>query len=59
MSHNAPRYKLWPLKQYLGREIPEEVAARTDRENDFPSDMWRKFGEAGYDASRALKFHRI
>lgn len=29
------------------REIPEEVAARTDQENEFPSDMWRKFGEAG------------
>ncbi|KAI4104620.1 MAG: hypothetical protein L6R37_003141 [Teloschistes peruensis] len=33
----------------LGREIPEEVAARTDRENEFPNEMWRKFGEAGYE----------
>lgn len=55
MSHDATRCRIWPLKQYLGREIPEEVAARTDCENKFPSDIWRKFGEAGYDASRALK----
>lgn len=32
---------------YTGREIPEEVAARTDQQNDFPADMWRKLGEAG------------
>lgn len=32
----------------IGREIPEDLAAKTDRENEFPSDMWRKFGEAGY-----------
>ena len=25
----------------------EEVAAKTDRENEFPSHLWRKFGEAG------------
>lgn len=30
-----------------GREIPEELAAKTDRENEFPNDMWKKFGEAG------------
>lgn len=30
-----------------GREIPEEVAARTDQQNDFPADMWKKLGEAG------------
>ena len=34
-----------------GREIPEEVAAKTDRENAFPSALWRKLGEAGYDTS--------
>lgn len=31
-----------------GREIPEEVAQRTDHENEFPKDMWRKLGEAGF-----------
>jgi isovaleryl-CoA dehydrogenase len=31
-----------------GREIPEEVAARTDQQNEFPPEMWRKLGEAGY-----------
>ena len=36
----------------LGREIPEEVAAKTDRENAFPPALWRKLGEAGYDKSR-------
>lgn len=36
------------MSHHIGREIPEEVAARTDRENEFPADMWRKFGEAGY-----------
>jgi isovaleryl-CoA dehydrogenase len=30
-----------------GREIPEEVAAQTDRQNEFPAEMWRKLGEAG------------
>lgn len=35
----------------VGREIPEEVAAKTDYDNAFPNDMWKKFGEAGYAAS--------
>ena len=30
-----------------GREIPEEVAARTDAQNEFPADMWKKLGDAG------------
>ena len=58
MSHDATHYETWRLKQYLGREIPEEVAARTDRENEFPSDMWKKFGEAGYDVFRAFTLRR-
>lgn len=29
------------------REIPAEVAARTDEQNEFPSDMWKKLGDAG------------
>lgn len=31
-----------------GREIPEDVAARTDTENEFPAVMWKKLGDAGY-----------
>jgi hypothetical protein len=31
----------------IGREIPEEIAARTDRENEFPMELWKKLGEAG------------
>lgn len=30
-----------------GREITEDVAARTDAQNEFPPEMWRKLGEAG------------
>lgn len=30
-----------------GREITEEVAARTDTQNEFPPEMWRKLGDAG------------
>ncbi len=58
MSHDAPRCVNIASEAILGREIPEEVAARTDRENEFPSDMWRKLGEAGYGASNAFKLHR-
>ncbi|KAH6644242.1 Intradiol ring-cleavage dioxygenase [Boeremia exigua] len=36
------------VQEFARREIPEEVAARTDRDNAFPNDMWRKFGEAGF-----------
>ncbi|KAL1958686.1 hypothetical protein VTO42DRAFT_4029 [Malbranchea cinnamomea] len=36
------------VQEFTRREIPEEVAARTDRENNFPAEMWRKFGEAGF-----------
>lgn len=32
-----------------GREIPEDIAARTDTENEFPAEMWKKLGDAGYD----------
>lgn len=32
-----------------GREIPGEVAARTDEQNEFPADMWKKLGDAGYE----------
>lgn len=33
----------------LGREIPAEVAARTDEQNNFPPEMWKKLGDAGYE----------
>ncbi|KAL8717677.1 MAG: hypothetical protein Q9225_005102 [Loekoesia sp. 1 TL-2023] len=36
------------VQDFTRREIPEEVAAKTDRENEFPNEMWRKFGEAGF-----------
>ncbi len=39
------------LMGFQGREIPEDVAARTDRENEFPMNMWKKLGDAGYEVS--------
>lgn len=36
------------VREFARLEIPEEVAAKTDRENAFPNDMWQKFGEAGF-----------
>lgn len=36
------------VQEFARREIPEEVAARTDRDNEFPNEMWRKFGDAGF-----------
>ena len=36
------------VQEFTRREIPEDVAARTDRENDFPHNMWKKLGEAGF-----------
>jgi isovaleryl-CoA dehydrogenase len=36
------------VKDFVRREIPEELAAKTDKVNEFPNDMWRKFGEAGF-----------
>ncbi|KOS20053.1 Isovaleryl-CoA dehydrogenase [Escovopsis weberi] len=35
------------VQEFARREIPEEVAARTDKSNAFPNDMWPKLGEAG------------
>lgn len=32
----------------IGREIPEELAARVDQSNEFPMEMWQKLGSAGY-----------
>ena len=36
------------VQEFTRREIPEEVAAATDRNNEFPSPMWKKLGEAGF-----------
>jgi hypothetical protein len=35
------------LIKLIGREIPEDLAAKTDRDNEFPKHMWKKFGDAG------------
>ena len=36
------------VQDFARREIAEEIAAKTDRDNAFPNDMWQKFGEAGF-----------
>lgn len=36
------------VQEFTRREIPEEVAAATDRGNAFPGEMWAKLGEAGF-----------
>ncbi|KAI9832149.1 MAG: hypothetical protein M1819_004500 [Sarea resinae] len=33
---------------FTRREISEDVAARTDKTNEFPMEMWRKLGDAGF-----------
>lgn len=35
------------VQEFTRREIPEEIAAKTDKDNAFPNDMWLKMGEAG------------
>ncbi|TWU74408.1 hypothetical protein ED733_003279 [Metarhizium rileyi] len=36
------------VQEFTRREISEEVAARTDKSNAFPNEMWPKLGEAGF-----------
>ncbi|KAI4231653.1 MAG: hypothetical protein LQ349_005475 [Xanthoria aureola] len=36
------------VQEFTKREIPEELAAKTDKHNEFPNEMWRKLGEAGF-----------
>jgi isovaleryl-CoA dehydrogenase len=36
------------VQEFTRREIPEELAAATDANNDFPKQMWQKLGEAGF-----------
>ena len=35
------------VQDFTRREIPETLAAATDRDNEFPAHMWQKMGEAG------------
>ncbi|EHY56892.1 Isovaleryl-CoA dehydrogenase, mitochondrial [Exophiala dermatitidis] len=36
------------VQEFTRREIPEEIALKTDQSNEFPNDMWKKLGEAGF-----------
>ncbi|CRK26347.1 hypothetical protein BN1708_018229, partial [Verticillium longisporum] len=36
------------VQDFTRREMTEDVAARTDKTNAFPNDMWPKLGEAGF-----------
>lgn len=35
------------VQEFVRRELTEEVAAATDKNNDFPAGMWAKLGDAG------------
>ncbi|KAL5349786.1 hypothetical protein ACLOAV_004819 [Pseudogymnoascus australis] len=35
------------VQEFTRREIPEELAAHTDKSNEFPAAMWKKLGDAG------------
>jgi hypothetical protein len=34
--------------EFARREIPNEVAQQVDHSNEFPNEMWKKMGEAGF-----------
>ncbi|CAK7241205.1 MAG: hypothetical protein STHCBS139747_002665 [Sporothrix thermara] len=36
------------VQEFARREVPEEVAAAADKNNDFPAALWPKLGEAGF-----------
>ncbi len=36
------------VQEFTRREIPESLAAQTDSSNAFPTEMWKKFGDAGF-----------
>jgi len=36
------------VQEFTRREIPEEVASKTDKTNAFPNEMWQKLGDAGF-----------
>lgn len=46
-KHQISFRSLLVTNEVLGREIPEDVAAKTDSDNEFPRDMWEKLGQAG------------
>ncbi|RJE18880.1 Isovaleryl-CoA dehydrogenase [Aspergillus sclerotialis] len=35
------------VQEFTRREITEQVAERTDAQNEFPAEMWKKLGDAG------------
>ncbi|KAH0565137.1 hypothetical protein GP486_001470 [Trichoglossum hirsutum] len=41
------------VQEFARREIPETVASRTDRENEFPVELWKRLGNAGIGLSYA------
>src|SRR5271155_2937387 len=36
------------VQEFTRREIPEELAAKTDKTNVFPHEMWQKLVDAGF-----------
>lgn len=34
--------------EFVRREIPHDLAQATDHNNEFPNELWKKFGEAGF-----------
>lgn len=36
------------VQEFTRREITEELAAKTDKSNSFPNEIWPKLGEAGF-----------
>src|ERR1700728_3039631 len=38
----------WQAADAAGRGIPESLAEKTDKNNEFPSEMWKKLGDAGF-----------
>lgn len=36
------------VQEFTRREIPEEMASKTDKSNAFPNEMWQKLGDAGF-----------
>jgi isovaleryl-CoA dehydrogenase len=36
------------VQEFTRREITDEIAAKTDKSNAFPNEMWQKLGDAGF-----------
>ncbi len=45
------------VQEFTRREIPETLAASTDKDNEFPHYMWQKMGEAGFLGITASSEH--